>query len=370
MTKVLEVVNYFNAGGIEAYVLNHVRHLDPSEFDVTILVLMGDRSPFQRAVEASGIKFIFTRFGGAWKDQAPKYRKTLSIMKEGRYDVVHSHIGLLNGPVMLAARKAGVPVRISHCHRINVDETGSVFRKFYYNVLYRILIRKHSTIKAACGEEAGKALYRTDDFVVLRNGLDVNRFQSLSSSREKFEISPDCRVYGNVSRFDSGKNLVFAVDVFNEIRKKDRSAVLILGGADGDRKKEVLSRIEGYGLQDAVRVTGSVADMTEVYSCVDCYIFPSLYEGLVFALLETQACGIPAVASDRIPNEVDLGLDLITFLPLEASASVWADVAMSLGPSASDKDVIRRRFDDLGYSIEASAAILSKIYAPDLQESR
>jgi len=41
-----------------------------------------------------------------------------------------------------------------------------------------------------------------------------------------------------------------------------------------------------------------VASMPELYSAVDCLLFPSWYEGFGLPPLEAMACGIPVVASD------------------------------------------------------------------------
>ena len=58
---------------------------------------------------------------------------------------------------------------------------------------------------------------------------------------------------------------------------------------------------------------------------MDCFVFPSLYEGLGIVLIEAQANGLPCYASDVIPIESNIS-QKVRYISLQKTASEWADI--------------------------------------------
>jgi teichuronic acid biosynthesis glycosyltransferase TuaC len=76
-------------------------------------------------------------------------------------------------------------------------------------------------------------------------------------------------------------------------------ATLIIAG-DGPDGEELRARIKELGLQDRVRMPGSLPqeELAHLYSAADATILASTGEGLATAWVESLACGTPVVASD------------------------------------------------------------------------
>ena len=372
MIRVLQVVQRLYRGGVEAFLMNNLREIDHDDFTVDFMSLLAEYSPYAEEVRSYGSRFFCVHANFFAVRQLPvAFWRTYRAMRSGHYDVVHAEVNLENGMVLLAAFLARVPVRVSHAHNTGLYQAdGGRIRRFVVNDLSRFLIRKFATVRLACGKEAGAELYgcppESDTFTVIHNGIPLHRFlidesRDDKSFRRSIDVPEGCRLYGNISRFDIQKNLEFAVCVFAEIHRRDPDSMLVLGGLDGDRHQAVLDKVSELGLVDAVRILGECSDMAPVYASVDCYIFPSRFEGLPFALLEAQASGLPVVASANVPQEVDLGLGLVTFHSLDDDVSIWADAAMK-SERLTDRARISEVFVRRGYDIKDSCRKLEEIY--------
>ena len=65
--------------------------------------------------------------------------------------------------------------------------------------------------------------------------------------------------------------------------------------------------------------------MAPYFGLMHCMIFPSFMEGLPVAMLESQAAGVPIIASDRISSGIAAIPEMVDYLPLEAGVQKWAD---------------------------------------------
>ena len=106
------------------------------------------------------------------------FLKLISIIKKGNYQIVHAHGGPPFAVEMLAARIAGVKVRIAHSHNTASDYST-------INNLLRPIFLKNYTVGFACGKEAGEWLYAGRKFEVI-NGIDVEKFSYNEISRNEF----------------------------------------------------------------------------------------------------------------------------------------------------------------------------------------
>ena len=55
---------------------------------------------------------------------------------------------------------------------------------------------------------------------------------------------------------------------------------------------------QDLGVEERVVLLPAQCNISEFLSAFDCYVFPSLYEGLSLAALEAQFNGLPCVMSD------------------------------------------------------------------------
>ena len=249
-------------------------------------------------------------------------------MKDGNYKIVHSHINTLSVFSLFAAKCAGIPTRIAHSH----STTNK--REWKKNLLKQVLrpfSKLFATDYMACSELAGRWLFGNKTFdkgevYILNNAIELDKFAYNEKYRKKHRkelgISEDTLVIGHVGRFVEQKNHRFLIDIFNEVHKKNKNSVLLLVG-QGPLEEEIKEKVNKLGLTSSVKFLGQRSDVNELYSTMDVFLFPSLYEGLGMALIEAQVAGCKCIASDVIPTDAKITNNLI-FLNLMDSSEFWA----------------------------------------------
>jgi glycosyltransferase involved in cell wall biosynthesis len=94
---------------------------------------------------------------------------------------------------------------------------------------------------------------------------------------------------------------------------------------------------------------------------MDVFLFPSFMEGLSLSMLEAQSAGLPCIASDTIPREVEM-TDLITFYPLKKSPLEWAIKVLSAASKPINRSIYPQKIKDAGYDICQNAQWLQNYY--------
>jgi len=97
-------------------------------------------------------------------------------------------------------------------------------------------------------------------------------------------------------RLSSEKGFLRLIDIFDLIRDEHPSISLTIAG-DGLQRIEIEQRIRDRGLENIVRLTGFVSDMSMLYMSADIFLLSSEYEGQPNALLEALQCGCRVVAA-------------------------------------------------------------------------
>ncbi|MDO4380654.1 MAG: glycosyltransferase family 1 protein, partial [Clostridia bacterium] len=347
----------------ENMIMNFYRKIDRKKVQFDFLVHKRTESGFEDEVLSLGGKIFDAPERSASK--IFKYVKGLKafFFEHGEYKVVHCHINTLSVFPLYAAKKSGVPVRISHSH---TAKTESGYKAFFKTFL-KFFINKFCNFRFACGEEAGRYLFGNRMFengkvTVLKNGIDCERFSFSEETRERMRknlmFSEDETVICHVGRFDKYKNQGFIVEILNDLKKNGVNAkALFLGeGEDFEKVKELSKKL---GLEKDTVFAGAVPNVSDFLQAADVFVFPSLFEGLPLTLIEAQANGLFVFASDAVSKESDVS-ETVRFLPLEKGASFWADEIKKAIPFKRSDNIEKIR--SAGYDSAQSAEFLQKFY--------
>lgn len=362
--KVLQVLGSFGMGGAEVMAITAAETLQGA-CDTDFLVFGHAEGPLRGRAEALGSTIHLLPEPSAIGARA-FIRRLAVLLRAESYDVVHSHVNLASGMVMLAAARAGVGVRVAHSHTAHF--AGETLRRLPYRFLSRTLVRRCSTQLVACGQEAGVNLFGKNwaahGGVVLPNAIKVDRFLDAKAHRERvraeWRVPDGWTVLGVIGRLMPVKNHQFLLELMR-LEEESGAKVLLLVVGDGPLRQELEQTVEDWRLQDRVRFLGIKTDIPAVMGGLDLLVMPSHYEGLPVTLVEAQAAGLPALISDRITRECDLGLGLLRWLEIE-SAAAWRDAVAESRPAAVDRSAVLEALRSAGYDTEVAGARLLQIY--------
>lgn len=362
--RVLHVIGAMNVGGAETMLMNLYRAIDRGRIQFDFLVFGDDAGVFDDEVQRLGGRILrvpHPRERGPLRAVAD-VRKILR--QHGPYRAVHAHILHASAVSMLAAEREHVPIRVTHSHNTG-DVAGGALRQMYTSWSRRA-IRKHSTQLVACGSDAGRYLFgpgRT--WALLRNGVDLDRFsppapRTRADARCALGVSDGQLVLGSVARFEPVKNHDFIVAIAEQLRGEGVEFQMLLVG-DGSRRQELVSVVQQAGLEGQVRFLGLRGDVPTLLAAMDGLIMPSLYEGIPVALVEAQAAGLPCFVSQAVSREVDLGVGLIDFLPLD-DVRPWVDRIASAKDRRVSTELLTEQIRGAGADIRSGVDALYDIY--------
>lgn len=331
--KVLIITGAMNVGGIENQLMHLLRQADKEKFQIDFTTT-ADHPFYEDEILSLGGNCI--HIPSTDGKHFLKYCKAIyRVMKDGKYDIVHSHELFHSGMVLLTAKLAGVKHRFVHAHNW-CDGNGlgekAPFKRKLYNGVMRKLIQWNATDFVACSTLAGKFLYgekitKQNNYHLVFNSVDTSKFLDQYDTVETGEFTDDDWINViQVGRFTVVKNQLFTAEIAAELKRRGKKIRILCAGNDGnDYERKVRAAIAQNGLQDHMKLIGIRKDIDVLMRKSKVFILPSKYEGMPLVLIEAQASGLQCIVADTFSREVDFGIDTVTWLPESADAVRWAD---------------------------------------------
>lgn len=130
-------------------------------------------------------------------------------------------------------------------------------------------------------------------------GIHTKRFAAQEGmrrqTREKFGVPDDVFYLLSVGELNQNKNHIVILRAMAQI--PDKKIWLGICG-EGYMKEALEEEAESLGIKDRFTLFGFRNDIPQMLSMADCFVFPSLREGLGIAAIEAMAAGVPLITSD------------------------------------------------------------------------
>jgi glycosyltransferase involved in cell wall biosynthesis len=161
-------------------------------------------------------------------------------------------------------------------------------------------------------------------------GIDHDTFKPqpvTDSFRARYQLEPACRHLLYVGSENPRKNLSSLIRALPMIQAEIPNVRLLKVGTPEyiENYRRLQKEIHALNLEDTVIFIDHVPqeDLATLYSAVDVFVFPSLYEGFGMPPLEAMACGAPVICSNAASLLEVVGDAALTLAPLDVEG--WAD---------------------------------------------
>jgi glycosyltransferase involved in cell wall biosynthesis len=229
------------------------------------------------------------------------------LIDKRKYDVVHCHSEAWSGPILRAAKHAGVPIRIAHI-RSSLSQGFTIqnpvlrLGRNFIMVWGRNWLLKYATnilgVSAAALDARFPRWEKKDRFSFWTLGVDTQKF---SPSSRRDNKRKDKYVLISIGSFIPQRRQDLILQIYSLVLEKIPGARLVLIG-EGERLDVCRGLVRSLGLNDGVDFLGLREDVPELLHKADVFVSCSEAEGLPNVLLEAQASGLPVVASDIPPH--------------------------------------------------------------------
>lgn len=298
-----------------------------------------------------------------------------------RPSIVHTHTSKAGAIGRLAAWLARVPTIIHTPH-------GHVFYGHFghrisslYLMIERLFDRITDFMVALTkGERDDYLRYKVGNpkrLVLIHSGVDLAPFLAAGKATNNTEkkrrlgLTGDSPIVGTVGWLLPIKGPLVLLDAMGIVWERHPEVRLVYVGK-GELEEKIRSRAQAMGHAGQVHLLGWRPDVHEIMGILDCFVLPSLNEGMGRVLVEAMAADCPVVASDTggIPDLITDEVNGLLAAPNDAGALASAILRILEDPK------LARQLRESGleicpnYSLAAMINKLHMLYDEALQESR
>lgn len=338
--RICYVITRMDWGGAPDLVRMLCMGLPPERFEVT-LVTGRTRSPSRKTRE------FFAAFKGkvvvvpGLQREVGLFRDLGALLalhrvfRRGGFDIIHTHTAKAGFLGRTAAFFCG-------CRCIVHTPHGHNFYGYFGRLMTGLVIRMERCAAMYTRVIVALTGMERDDYrrfricpaakvALIPTAIGPEFFTAADTRRVKAckAWGADGRLVGFVGRLEPVKGPEYFLAACREIAAAFPEARFVITG-EGSLREKLLTLACSYGLKERVVFTGWQEEVSEVISCLEVLVQPSLNEAVGLVLLEAQALGVPVVASrvGGIAEAVQDGRTAILVPPADSAAIARAVIGL------------------------------------------
>lgn len=300
---VMHIVHRFDTGGLENGVVNLINHMPPQAYRHMVVALTEVTDFCHRLRDPSVECLALHKPEG---HGIKLYPRLYRLLRARRPAVVHTR-NLAPLEMQAAAWAARVPARIHGEHGRDIDDPeGLSVRHQRIRRLYAPFVGRYVALSLDL------ARYLTDRVGIqparieqIYNGVDTQLFAPAACAPAPLPGAPfsaaEYWLIGTVGRMHPVKHQTLLARAFVRLVTQAphlRSRVRLVMVGDGPLRAQVQQILEAVGMGDLAWLPGERDDVPNVMRALDCFVLPSLGEGISNTILEAMASGLPVVATN------------------------------------------------------------------------
>ena len=354
---IVHVVHGFAVGGLENGLVNLVNRMPAQRWRHAIVSLTRVSGRFAERVQRSDVQYIELDKGPG--HLVRDYPRLYRLFRQLRPALVHTrNLAALEASV--PAWAAGVPVRIHGEHGWSREDPDGRSRRYrYVRRLYRPFVSRYVALSCHLEDYLERRVgVRAQHISQIYNGVDTECFRPAEARQPiagcPFD-DPEDFVVGWVGRMDPVKDVPGLLGAFSQALQRSSAVArhlrLVLVG-DGPMRAAIMEIIARQGLGERVWLAGERADVAQLMRGFDCFVLPSLGEGISNTMLEAMATRLPVIAT-RVGGNGELvepGMTGLLVPPSDSAALAeallryFADRAMARRHAKAARRVAEARF--------------------------
>ncbi len=228
--------------------------------------------------------------------------KLVDVVKYEKLDILHVHYAIPHASVAYMAKQilASQGIHIPFVTTLHGTDITLVGKNASYEPVVSFAINHSDGITAVSESLKNETVanFKIDKEIrVIPNFIDLNRFSKKAKDHFKKAIAPfGEKLIVHTSNFRKVKRVQDVVYVFDQVRKKIPSKLLLIG--DGPERSSIEQLSRDLGCCDLTRFLGKQEAIEEILSVCDLFIMPSESESFGLAALEAMACQVPVISSN------------------------------------------------------------------------
>lgn len=311
--KVLHIITRLILGGAQENTILTVEGLGKERgYEVALATgpPLGPEGSLVEEAERKGINLIMIpemrREVNPWRDLIT-FIKLYRLIKQGSYDIVHTHSSKAGILGRLAARLAGTKVIVHTIHGLPFHEYQKRGINYFYIFCERLAALFTDKIITVAEVMTRKALAARlaprEKFMTIYSGMELDKFLEpevkAADKRKEMQIEPDVPVVGKIARLFPLKGHKYLLEAAAEVAWVYPQVKFLLVG-DGILRENLEKQAENLRIKEKVIFTGLVPqeEIPQLLAIMDIVVHTSLREGLARVLPQALARGRPVISFD------------------------------------------------------------------------
>ncbi|MFO7869934.1 MAG: glycosyltransferase family 4 protein [Kiritimatiellia bacterium] len=239
-----------------------------------------------------------------------------SLMRQGTFDIVHTHSSKAGVLGRIAAHSAGIPaVHTPH---------GHVFYGYFGRVLTNVFVlaerrmarvteRIVSLTDAETRESLQHDIGTPEQYVTIPSGVRISSFRSPDSEtgrefRKRHNIPVHAVLFVSIGRLVPVKGFDILLEAFKQAEFGGQEVLLAIVG-DGPEQQKLKRLAASPAISGRVRFVEPMSDVRPALSAADIFALASRNEGMGRAFVEAMASGLPVIgaAVGGVPSLIEDG---------------------------------------------------------------
>ena len=305
--KVLHITQ--SVGGVETYLKQIISTIDHTRFELKIVGTISENlEPYCIKYGVAFTRIKMARGLNPFRDFTSVLQLKKIIQKEGAACAhLHSAKGGFIGRIAcsLAKQKS-----LYTPHALSYLSFTGIKRKAFFGLekiakqfTYKILAISQSEAER-CVNDLG---HKKENIYTIPNSLIIDNYWYNTNTANLHTLQGKYKV-GDIARLTPQKNPLLFVEIANAVIKKLGNDVhfYILGIGEHDHLMDaVQAKIKEYGIAANLHLLerGDLQTSIHFLQQLDVFLFPSIFEGLSYALLEAMLQGVTPVVSNVDGNK-------------------------------------------------------------------